>query len=162
MSRKSRTIAALLALIACAGVAAPNQPLDWIAGHWCVDLGEDTVEELWLPPHGGVLVGLGRTLTSERTSGFEYLRIVDLNGMQSYIAQPGGRPPTAFRRTAGGENWVRFENPDHDFPRRVEYRREGQALHAEIAGPGENGKDLVIAYDYSRCQPQANQTGYGN
>lgn len=151
MSKTVLVIAALLLSIGFAGAAAPNPSLDWIAGHWCVDLGADTVEEFWLPPHGGVVIGLGRTRTADKTTGFEYLRIVDLDGTQSYIAQPGGRPPTAFRRTAGGEHWVRFENPEHDFPRRIEYRREGDALHAEIAGPDENGKEIVISFDYSRC-----------
>jgi len=138
-------------LIGSANSAAANPSLDWIAGHWCADLGVDTVEELWLPPHGGVAVGLGRTRTSDRTTGFEYFRIVDLDGAQSYIAQPGGRPPTSFTRTAGGERWIRFENPDHDFPQRIEYRREGDALHAKVAGPGENGEDAVISFDYSPC-----------
>lgn len=151
MSRKVTVISPLLLLIGFGPAAAQNPSLDWIAGHWCVDLGKVTVEELWLPPHGGVVVGLGRTRTPDQTTAFEYFRIVDRDGTQSYIAQPDGQPPTVFRRTAGGERWVRFENPDHDFPRRVEYRREGDALWAEVAGPGENDKDVVITFDYSRC-----------
>ena len=151
MSTKVTVIAALLLLIGSAPAAALNPSLDWIAGHWCVDRGEDSVEELWLPPHGGVVVGLGRTRTTDRTTRFEYLRIVDRDGAQSYIAQPGGRPPTAFRRTAGGLRWVRFENPDHDFPQRIEYRRKGDALRAEVSGPGKNGKEVVITVNYSRC-----------
>lgn len=151
MSRMVTIVASLLPLVGIAGAPAANPSLDWIAGHWCADLGEDTVEELWLPPHGGVVIGVGRTRNSERTTGFEYLRILDLDGAQSYIAQPGGRPPTTFKQTASGERWIRFENPDHDFPRRIEYRREGDTLHAEIAGPGENDVDVVIAFDYGRC-----------
>lgn len=151
MSTKVTVIAALMLQFGFSGATALNPTLDWISGHWCVDRGEDNVEELWLPPHGGVVVGLGRTRTTDRTTRFEYLRIVDRDGDQSYIAQPGGQPPTAFRRTAGGERWVRFENPDHDFPQRVEYRRDGDALRAEVAGPGENGKDVVITFNYSRC-----------
>lgn len=131
--------------------ADPAPSLDWIGGHWCAELGEETVEELWLPPHGGVAIGLSRTRTALTTTAFEYLRIAELDGTLSYIAQPGGRPPTVFGRTAGGENWVRFENPDHDFPRRIEYRRDGDALHAEIAGPGEDGAEVVIPFDYRRC-----------
>jgi len=130
---------------------AANPSLDWMAGHWCIEQNGNTTEELWLPPVGGVLVGLGRTRTNERTTGYEYLRIVDVDGVQSFIAQPGGRLPTAFKRTAGGEQWVRFENPDHDFPQSIEYRREGSALHAEVAGPGDNGEESVISYDYSPC-----------
>ena len=145
-------VAALaMPLIGSAKAEDANPSLDWMAGHWCVDMGGDTVEELWLPPHGGVMVGLGRTRNAERTTGFEYLRIADFDGVQSFIAQPGGRPPTSFRRTAGGEDWVRFENPDHDFPQRIEYRREGEVLHAEVAGPGEDGEEAVIGFDYSPC-----------
>jgi len=155
MSRTVTVIAVLLFPLGFPGAAAANPPLDWIAGHWCADLGEDTVEELWLPPHGGVIVGLGRTRTSDRTTGFEYLRILDIDGTQSYVAQPGGRPPTAFRRTAGAGHWVRFENPDHDFPQRIEYRRDGDILHAEVTGSGEGGKAMVIAFDYVRCESPA-------
>jgi len=151
---KSFLIATALAmpLIGSAKAEDANPALDWMAGHWCVDMGGDIAEELWLPPHGGVMVGLGRTRNSERTTGFEYLRIVDLDGVQSFIAQPGGRPPTSFWRTAGGEHWIRFENPDHDFPQRIEYRREGKVLHAEVGGPGENGEEAVINFDYGPCR----------
>jgi hypothetical protein len=31
--------------------AAPD--LDWIAGHWCLDDGKQSVEEHWLPARGG-------------------------------------------------------------------------------------------------------------
>jgi ketosteroid isomerase-like protein len=136
--------------------AAPATPsLDWLSGHWCAEQDTNTIEELWLPPHGGVSVGLGRTLDSERTTGFEYFRIVDLDGVQSFVAQPGGNLPTTFRRTDGGENWIRFENPDHDFPQRIEYHRAGETLHAEVSGPGENGKELLIGFDYFSCGSQA-------
>lgn len=159
MLRQVPGIAAPFLLIGLAYAAPPHSSLDWIAGHWCADLGDESVEELWLPSHGGVAIGMGRTITRDRTSAFEYFRIVELDGIPSYIAQPGGRPPTTFKRTAGGEGWVRFENRDHDFPQRVEYRREGDALHAEIAGPGENGTEVLIPFDYRRCGPQSLHLG---
>jgi hypothetical protein len=147
-----RQALALFLLIGVAGAADPPPSLDWMGGHWCTGRGEEMVEEFWLPPHGGVAIGLSRTLTSDLTTAFEYLRIVEVDGIPSYIAQPGGRPPTAFKRTAGGESWIRFENPRHDFPQRIEYRREGDALHAEIAGPGEEGEELVISFNFRRCR----------
>ena len=72
--------------------------------------------------------------------------------VQNYIAQPGGQPPTHFARTDGGENWVRFENPEHDFPQRIEYRRDGDRLYTEVAGPGNNGVEAVIRLDYGTCE----------
>lgn len=132
--------------------SAPTQPLDWMTGHWCTDSGGKSVEETWLPPRGGVLVGVGRTYTADRTVGFEFLRIAAVEGVQNYIAQPGGQPPTHFARTAGGENWVRFENPQHDFPQRLEYRRNGDNLQVEVAGPGNNGVEAVIRLDFGACE----------
>lgn len=140
--------------LSSATAANENPSLDWMTGHWCLESGAETVEEFWLPPHGGVVVGLSRTRNSDQTTGFEYLRIADVDGTQNYFAQPGGRPPTRFARTDGGTNWVRFENPGHDFPQRIEYRRAGADLHAEIAGPDDNGQETVIGFDYSPCRSQ--------
>jgi len=71
---------------------------------------------------------------------------------------PAGTP-THFARTGGGENWVRFENPQHDFPQRIEYRRDGDQLHAAVAGPGNNVEEQVIRLDYRPCEtPARNST----
>lgn len=135
--------------VACAAEPAPS--LDWLVGHWCAEPGVESVEELWLPPHGGMAIGLSRTRSGDRTTAFEYLRIIDLDGLPAYVAQPGGRPPTTFPMTASGAQWIRFQNPAHDFPQRIEYRRDGEVLHAEIAGPGKDGEEVVIPFDYRRC-----------
>jgi hypothetical protein len=137
--------------IARAAGAAQTDGFDWIQGDWCGGVENERIEEHWLSSHGGLRLGLGRTLKGARTSSFEFLRIDVVDGVASYIAQPQGAPPTTFKRTAGGKDWVRFENPQHDFPKRVEYRRNGNALYAEIAGPGEDGKELVIPSAYTAC-----------
>lgn len=145
------------ALVVAATCAADAAPPDWLAGHWCATSGEEMIEELWLPPHGSLAVGIARTLSGGETVAFEYLRIDEIEGRLAYVAQPGGRPPTTFGMTAAGEQWVRFENPAHDFPQRIEYRREGEALHAEIAGPGDDGKEVVIPFDFRPCTPGRNR-----
>ena len=145
------SIAALPAMATPAAAPAPADDLGWLAGHWCGGSGGERIEESWLAPRGGLLLGLSRTVQGERLAGFEFLRIQAVDGVPNYLAQPGGRAPTAFARSAGGEHWVRFENPAHDFPRRIEYRRNGDTLRAEIAGPGEDGKEFVIGVDYRAC-----------
>jgi ketosteroid isomerase-like protein len=138
-----------------AETSAAGSSLDWMTGHWCQEHEGAITEELWLPPAGGVLVGVGRSRTPDRTTEFEYLRIVETDGVPRYIAQPGGNPPTEFMKTGGGEDWVRFENPEHDFPRRIEYRRDGNALLAQAAGPGRDGQELVLTFAYSACVTDA-------
>jgi hypothetical protein len=87
-----------------------------------------------------------------KTASFEYLRIEWKDGIPSYVAQPQGNPPVAFKWVAGGADWARFVNPANDFPKRVEYRKTQDGLYAEIAGPGEGGKELVIPFDYKACR----------
>lgn len=140
-----------MAMACLAGEARTDTDVGFMAGHWCgIDDGA-LVEEVWLPPQGGELHGLSRTVRDGRVVGFEFLRIAPRDGVPAYLAQPQGRPPTAFKRTASGANWVRFENPAHDFPQRIEYRREGAALHAVVSGPGDGGKATAIRYDYTAC-----------
>jgi hypothetical protein len=145
------TLSALApSVVTSADARAAN--LDWFVGHWCSDRNGEFIEEEWLAPKGDLLLGLSRTIKGAKTVSFEYLRLEWKDGIASYIAQPQGNPPVPFKWVAGGADWARFENPANDFPKRVEYRKTKDGLYAEIAGPGEGGKQLVIPFDYEACQ----------
>lgn len=124
---------------------------DWLAGHWCMEREGKLIEEHWLPARGGMLLSVGRTVSGGKVRGFEFLRLELRDGVVTFVAQPDGAPPTPFRLAEAGVDWARFENPSHDFPRRVEYRRAGPGLRAEISGPGEDGRDRVVRFDYVPC-----------
>jgi hypothetical protein len=143
----------LLFTPACAGSGdgASSDSLHWLGGHWCSGTSTNLVEEYWLPANGELMLGLSRTVKNGQVIAFEFLRIATVNGVVTFLAQPEGRPPTAFKQTASGENWIRFENPQHDFPTSIQYRREGDVLKAEIAGPGKDGKEKVIPFPYQKC-----------
>jgi hypothetical protein len=123
----------------------------WMSGHWCNRDAGSQGDEYWLPEAGGLMIGLSRTVAAGQKTQFEFLRIELIDGVPTYLAQPQGRTATAFKRSDSGDNWIRFENPAHDFPQRIEYRREGAALHAKITGPGEDGKDFSIPFEFRRC-----------
>jgi hypothetical protein len=155
--RPTRSFAMVVAC--CGGLAAgapalaaePGLP-GWMAGRWCSGSGGTSIEEVWLPPAGGYLIGMSRTVSTQRPrEEFEFLRVAMRDGVPTYLAQPQGGPVVAFKQTQTGEQSVRFENPAHDFPTRVEYRRTAGGLHAEIAGPGKDGRERVIGFDYTRC-----------
>jgi hypothetical protein len=129
----------------------PSRRFDWLSGHWCSEGGGQLLEEFWLPPEGSLALGVGRTVKNGSTISHEFMRIETRDGVTNYIAIHDGQAPTPFKLTASGEDWARFENPQHDFPKRVEYRRSSSGLHAEIAGPGEGGKPVVIPIEFRRC-----------
>lgn len=96
--------------------------LGWLAGSWGKDSAGVRTEEHWMAPHGGLMVGMARSVAGGRVRSFEFLRIREWGDSIAYIASPGGRPPTPFPLKELGERSVVFENLAHDFPQRISYR----------------------------------------
>jgi hypothetical protein len=117
--------------------------LHWLAGHWCGVVDGVHYEEVWLAPRAGSLVGMHRDTAGGALKGFEFFRIVEEDGALVFWTQPGGAPALAFRTPANAstDGLVQFVKPDHDFPKRITYRRvDARTLHARIddgtdAGP---------------------------
>ncbi len=106
--------------------AKPDGGIDalaWLSGAWVGTRSSgSSIEERWSPPLGGAMLAVSRTVnTSGRMVAFEYLRIVERDGGLVYIAQPGGTTPTEFVLTHLTDTRAVFENPRHDYPKRIVY-----------------------------------------
>jgi Domain of unknown function (DUF6265) len=121
------------ATVTTAAHAAPAADLSWLSGDWrrCKD--GEIVEERWLGPRGDMLVGANLTSTKDKAS-FENLRITRADDGWTFWGSPGGRTPVPFRMIEGGPQRAVFANPEHVFPARILYWREGDALLARIEG----------------------------
>lgn len=132
-----RRFAAVLALLLMGQAPAPAHVADlaWLSGHWETgDADGRWTEEHWSDPRGGVMLGTSRTLNGDRLRDFEFLRIqAGEDGVPAYLAQPGGRPPVTFHLTAHDATSATFDNPQHDFPQRIVYRRRGDTMVATIS-----------------------------
>ncbi|MFN0103242.1 MAG: DUF6265 family protein [Bryobacteraceae bacterium] len=129
----------LLTIFCALSLTAQENPnfekLSWIAGHWTGATGRANIEENWLPPAGGAMLGVSRTVAGSRMVAFEFLRIVQKDGEIYYIAQPDGRPPTEFKLTSASGAKAVFENPRHDHPKIITYERDADGnLLATIEG----------------------------
>ena len=96
----------------------------WLTGAWVGTRGAEgatSIEERWSPPLGGAMLAVSRTVSRGKMGAFEFLRIVELDGGLVYIAQPGGGAPTEFVLTELGARRAVFENPRHDYPKRIVY-----------------------------------------
>jgi hypothetical protein len=161
MPRRARHVvaAACYAALALSPLAAlagePAEPLDRLAfltGCWRAVDGDAVIEEQWLPPAGGVLVGVARTVEGDELQLFEFLRIEARDGAWHYVAQPNGVLATWFKLTHLGDDEAVFEDPTHDFPQKIRYRKLGaDELHAETSGPGRDGKEKTFSFHYRRA-----------
>lgn len=128
-------------MLMAAAPAADVESLAWMSGAWISETDEGWVEELWTEPRGGMILGTNRSGEGATATGFEFLRIeTDADGTISYKASPGGQAPIAFRLVSSGPNEAVFENPAHDYPTRIVYRRDGDSLVATVSGPQDSNK----------------------
>lgn len=118
LKSKVAVLGAGLALGSGAAMAAPAE-FDWLAGHWCGGTEERRLDEVWLPEAGGALLGMSRTLSHGDMESFEYMRLVPAGKAAGLHVQPNGVAPTTFVIADHGANWVVFENPQNDFPKRI-------------------------------------------
>ena len=143
---------ALVAAVVSPGTCqspATTADLAFLTGCWKFERNGRTVEEHWLAPAGGSMMGVSRTVAGGKTVDFEFLQLRDLPDGVSYIAKPSGQPEASFKLLTKTENEVAFENPAHDFPQRIRYRLSGDTLHARIEGTM-NGKPRAIDSPYVR------------
>ncbi|HUP65427.1 MAG TPA: DUF6265 family protein [Thermoanaerobaculia bacterium] len=124
----------LLVLVASPGVASGLEDLAWISGQWRSVIGGVVMEESWLPPAGGIMLGMHRDVRPEGKPFFEFLRIEMDESGPVYVAQPRGREATRFPLKKSDGQRVTFENPEHDFPKRIIYWKESDRLCARVEG----------------------------
>jgi len=145
--------AMLVILVAGVPVAggAPTgvERIAWLQGCWSLTSGSRTVEEQWMAPRGGVMLGTGRTVKDGRLVEHEFVIIRERDDALVYQAHPSGQPSAEFVSTNVEAASVVFENAQHDFPQRIGYRRRGAGLDAWIEGTA-GGKSRRIEFPYER------------
>lgn len=133
-------IAVLLFMLLAATASAAPAPahvdsLAWLSGSWASDSAGTRIEEHWMAPKGGEMVGMHRDVVRGHAVSFEFFRIVADSQGVAYLSSPRGRPVTRFGLKELTRRKVVFENAQHDFPQRVLYwLDEGGRLHARIEG----------------------------
>lgn len=142
-------LAATLSLAVPAFAADSLADISWIQGQWRATQADGAVvTETWLAPEGGVMPGISRTIEGAK-GRVEFMRIDEKGGQIAFTAIVGRQPPTTFVAKSRTADEVVFENPAHDFPQRIVYRRCGEKLCAAIEGTM-NGKLQRMEWTYDR------------
>jgi hypothetical protein len=77
-----------------------------------------------------------RTVRNSAVSEFEFLCVAERAGSLVYSAMPNGRAPaTDFLLTSIDRTSATFENPSHDYPKKIRYALGADGtLEATISG----------------------------
>ncbi len=122
----------------------------FMKGCWERRAGTRIVEEQWMSPRGGTMLGISRTVRGDTLIEYEYVRVFERNGRLVYAAQPARQQPAEFESTSIEANAIVFANPAHDFPQRIRYRLAGDSLFARIEGTM-NGQERGVDFRYARA-----------
>lgn len=148
-----RTVALFLivtvAFLTSASTQTPTlTDIAWISGDWQTEPGgKRQIEEHWTTVAGASILGMGRTVAGEKTVEFEYLRIEQRADGIYYFAHPKARcPGTDFKLTRASATEAVFENPQHDFPKRIIYRKTGDDSLTASTDGGEGTRTISFIY----------------
>jgi Domain of unknown function (DUF6265) len=144
-------LTAAIVMLAHALMLAQDNQLAWLAGCWQITRGDEVIDEQWMAPRGGVMLGMSRSVSGGRTTATEFTTLRIVEGRVVYEANPSGQKPTAFPATSLSPDRAVFENPAHDYPRRIIYERQGDALLATI-DDGSGGKKVEYPFQRVTCQ----------
>jgi hypothetical protein len=139
--------AVLLPLAAAPAVRPPAETppslaaLGFMAGCWRGPSGDGaTIEEYYTSPAENLMLGVSRYTRGARVTSYEFSTIAREDSAIVLTPRPVGQEPAPFRLTRLDSSSAVWENPGHDFPRLIAYRRgPGDSLIARIEGPGREG-----------------------
>lgn len=159
----SRAMTAFLFFTCClACIMACQQPLhkqrkdlSGLQGAWMMEGKEKIYGERWVKLPGDSLRGLGYSIKQKDTSFLEEVILTRKDGKWTYtpktIGQGNGNPVT-FTLTVSKQREYVFENPKHDFPKRIIYRFVGRdSIHASI-DDGTGSADARMDFYYRRVK----------
>jgi len=130
--------------------AASLDELAWLSGCWHSEGEKRQITEHWMKPAGGNMLGVSHTVADGKTREFEFMRIMqDANGDIFFVATPSGQKEARFKLVFVASAEARFENPNHDFPQRIIYRRDGDSLLGRIEGTAE-GTERAVDFPLKR------------
>jgi hypothetical protein len=125
--------------------------LGFMSGCWAGSNGEERFEEMWTKPDSGSVLGVSRTMKGGKTTFTEYIQVrANAAGeITMYIQLKLAEKATPFKLVQADGKRAIFENPEHDFPKKIMYRVDGDGLFAQIEGP-QGGKTVTVDYPMKR------------
>ena len=133
--------------------------LDWLTGTWSGEKDGDRIEEAWLPPAAGAMIGAFRWLRGESVIVYELLALEPEGDsvvllLRHYkpglVAREGEVEALRFRLVESRDGFVLFDLGDPARPTRVGYRRGEDGSLVAVLERTREGRTTVEEFVYRR------------
>ena len=148
---KNFILVVFLLVISLAGKSQRNVPLQWLTGTWKIQTTKGPIIEEWKQADDSTFVGRSILIQNAKdTLILEKISLAFRNGEWFYIPQvtdQNNNQPVHFKVIfLKGTEFI-AENPAHDFPQRINYRRIANTMFASVEGRNQ-GKYNKQNFDY--------------
>lgn len=128
---------------------------EWIVGNWENKTSNGKSIESWQNLNDSTLVGKSMLIKDKDSILLENILIIQRNKELYYIPsvvnQNEGKP-IEFKLTQALNNMLIFENPAHDFPQKIVYKKiSGDSIVAEVSGIS-SGKERSIKFPMKKIK----------
>lgn len=115
---------------------------DWFLGRWENKTPEGTFSEEWKIENDSLYLGESYFISNNDTLFAETVRLEQRKNDLFYVVSVPNQnkeQPVAFKLTSSTIDYLVFENPEHDFPKKITYKLVTKdSLYAEISGDGKS------------------------
>ena len=135
-----------IALLASFGIQAQVKEFGWLAGTW-QEKGKSNFE-VWSVKGTTIKASSYQQDTSGNKKVTEEIEIIKKDGKFFFVPNVAeNRDVVYFEITSFDKNGFVAENPQHDFPKKIRYRKTGKALQASI-----EGDKKVITFQFQKVK----------
>ncbi len=125
-----------------------TENFEWLTGKWKRinnEAGKETFEN-WKKLDSNEYSGIGFTLQKGDTISQEKMDIVKINEQWTLLVKmPNEKTPTKFKISELKNNEFVFVNDSIDFPKKVEYKLEGEKIKAKISN-----SEMEIPFEFEK------------
>ncbi|KZN50809.1 DUF6265 family protein [Pseudoalteromonas luteoviolacea] len=124
------------------------ESLSWLVGSWSSNNSKLEIKESWKKVSNKTFEGSGYTYSIKKSKkvSAETLRLIEMSGDVFYVAKVASNSlPIAFKLTSCTTETAIFENPKHDFPKKLTYQLKNEN-NITVAVTGEEGRGFSINF----------------
>lgn len=129
------------------------QTFNWLIGSWEMKDADGTITELWQAINDSLMQGKSDFVKGDSVIPFETIRFFRRGVDFFYEAKAAGQnneKPVEFKLSSYSDSGFVAENPQHDFPKRITYKRINKdSIHAFVDG-GPQMPEKKSDFYYSR------------
>jgi len=123
--------------------------MDWLVGNWEQKLPNGLITETWTKENDSTFSGKSYFIKGKDTLSYESIELSQKGDMLLYVPTVQGQnsdKPVTFKLATSTEKEFTFENPAHDYPQKIVYKKVNDTnLVATISGM-QQGKPSSESY----------------